>query len=159
MQAHHKPLSEIDDGDLVIVDLEHEPAFGIKTSAGDDHLVCALRPSFGKVIGPFLFVEHDDRRTVTLGSKWAIEFEPADITFEHGDFPPMGAGIISGEGIVIRCHGESGPCAVSVETGALVHAAKYQPCVLSWKILLHNGAGDHRDVFHWPIPDNEGNGD
>lgn len=154
MDAKHLPLDRIADGDLVLVNWDGQPMYGIKASNDGDHFVCVLKQKLWDVPGPLLEDNNPDVEFVTLGPDWTLDYEPDEIQFGQGRIP-LGSLRFTEDGAVITCHHrKSGRCGVTTD-GVVVSPGQNHPSTVSWRLLQKYPTEEYRQVLQWP-PENNG---
>ena len=152
MTPKYKVISEICDGDIVVLHWTVENSIGLKCSLNGFHSVVVLARQIDAYPGPFTLSNiEDDFRAVSLGVDWVYDFDPMSLEFRHTTRPPLGSLVITGDGPAVVSHNQNGRHFVS-SAGTLAERTDADPVTTNWRILIKDANGKAQEFFRWPIP-------
>lgn len=149
----YRPLSEIADGDFVVINWPYEKNVGIKGTVNDSPAVMILVPHLDSLPGPFTIVDADGEfNAIALGNDWEIDFDPLSADFEGMQRPGLGTLTITDRGPTVNGHNrEMARHAIST-SGEFTRSGGAGPVVHEWRIVIEGADGDYRELFRWPVP-------
>ena len=153
MNMEYRPLTEIADGEFVVIKWPYEKNVGIKGTVNNSPAVMILVPHLDSSPGPFTIVDTDGEFTaITLGNNWEIDFDPLSADFENMQRPGLGTLTITDRGPAVNGHNREMARHAVNTSGEFTRSGGAGPVVNEWRIVIEGAGGDYRELFRWPIP-------
>ena len=153
MKPNYVPLSEIGDGDFVLVNWPYDRSVGLTGTVNESPAVMVLVSQLDNVPGPFTIVDTDGEfSAVTFGNDWKFDFDPLSADFEGMQRPNLGTLTITDRGPAVNGHNREMSRHAINKSGEFTRSGGAGPVVEEWRIVIESATGEYWELFRWPVP-------
>lgn len=148
----YRSLSQIDDGDFVLINWPNEKNVGIKGTVNECPAVMILAARIDNVQGPFTIVDADgELSAVTFGHEWEFDFDPLSSDFEGMQRPGLGTLTITDRGPAVNGHNREMARHAINKSGEFTRSGGAGPVVNEWRIVIETADDAFQELFQWPV--------
>lgn len=148
----YRPLSDIGDGDFVLINWPYEKNVGIKGTVNESPALMILASHIDNVQGPFTIVDTDGEfSAITLGNKWEFDFDPLSSDFEGMQRPGLGTLTITDRGPAVNGHNREMARHAISKSGEFTRSGGAGPVVNEWGIVIETAGDKYQELFRWPV--------
>lgn len=149
---NYRPLSDIGDGEFVLINWPYEKNVGIKGTVNDSPAVMILAAQIDNVQGPFTIVDADGEfSAIALGNEWEFDFDPLSSDFEGVQRPGLGTLTITDRGPAVNGHNREMARHALNKSGEFTRSGGAGPVVNEWRIVIETATGAFQEIFRWPL--------
>ena len=148
----YRPLSEIGDGDFVLINWPYEKNVGIKGTVNETPAVMILVSQIDNVQGPFTIIDAErEFSAVTLGNEWEFEFDPLSADFEGMQRPGLGTLTITDRGPAVNGQNREMARHAINKSGEFTRSGGAGPVVNEWRVVIETAGDTYQELFRWPV--------